>query len=254
MKRNLFFTVGTCLVISCFILLSGCGQVQESKDDPVTIPHSVDWKSHVAFVEVYTSTGCTPCQTVVPTLELLASEYNANTLEVVFVEFHVSMFSDIYSTFEPKGEARLQDYYGGAAIPVTYFDGVRHVLGLYPDPYNKFKGEINTRLNLQQVLSIEAQAGLNGSKVTVVGSISNESASSYSNLTLGLVIMKDYGQTKYHYVAIDLVTKEVSSIPAGNNITFIVTSEDLYFTSGISAAVFIQKSDKEILESFLKTL
>ena len=244
MKKTLMFLIALSLIAGFIFLIVSCSQQISTNGIP-----GYTWKGHTVLVEMFTSDDCTSCQPAALALEQFVQDYGIS--KMILAEYHV-MYDDPYKTAE--AQSRWEYFYEGPGIPLVYFDGVTAVYGygaglITSDDY---KRALHPRLDVQKTLSLEAQANLTGDKVTVSGSVSNESGTDLNNLTLNFLILRDYSTEKHHYVFRDMMTMEVSSLPAGNSTSFISTSESLTETTSLAAVVFVQKSDKEILESVYK--
>jgi len=156
----------------------------------VATTESVD---RTVLVECFTSTSCPPCQGAEGALDRLADEYPRTQLTII--EWHSD---ETYETVDDSSDDR-STFYRVTSIPTTYFDGVEREVGGSENPddnntYNKYKNEIEDRLDVASPLTIKTSGRIQNNKAIVDAEIIAVDTVSKSDLYVHFVLYNDHDE------------------------------------------------------------
>jgi len=232
-----------CLFIGCNVTTPSEG---EGEGEGETVNRTV-------FVELFMTMGCPSCSVVEPILEQLAEEYNRT--EMILVEeagwglYSTIEISDRYKWYLPSESDR--------STPNILFNGfsTTHIHG--DSTYAAIKSKIETELNKDVNISINAARSSDSTTTTISGTIKNSGSSTLDNLVVNGMTFRDRGQTGLKYSVIDIFEEqkvEIGTLDSESSYNFSFTLEDTNWdVSNIHGVIFVQDIDsskKEVLQSF----
>ncbi|PKP59861.1 hypothetical protein CVT91_06045 [Candidatus Atribacteria bacterium HGW-Atribacteria-1] len=208
--------------------------------------------NRVVLVELFMTMGCPSCEVVEPILEQLAEEYDRT--EMVLVEesgwglYSTTEISDRYKWYLPSDSDRT--------TPNILFNGLNQKIH-GDSTYSTIKSKIETELNKDANISINATRSSDSTTTTISGTIKNIGSSTLDNLVINGMIFKDRGQTGLKYSVTDIFAEQqvvISTLDSGSSYNFSFTLEDINWdVSNTHGVVFVQDTDspkKEVLQSF----
>ena len=249
MKKLLLILTVIGLIICLFV---GCNTTVPAESEGEGEGEGEEEVSRVVMVEVFTKEGCANCAIVEPIIEQLAGEYTRS--EVIFVEeraygiYSLDEIRDRYNRYLPNSADR--------GTPNILFNGFNttHIHG--SSTYYAIKLRINTELNKDANISINATRSSDSTTTTISGTIKNIGSTALYNLVINGMKYRNLGQTGLKYCVTDIFTeqqKTITSLESGDSYNFSFTLEGFdWDANNFHGVIFVQDTDsskKEILQA-----
>jgi len=193
------------------------------------------------LMEAFIAVGCSQCAKIEPIIENLAMEYSRD--EMILVE--LVPWGSSYDLREAY--QRMTNLYKlETKIPQLTFNGLNnHIIGSSGVTYSTLKNIINNQLSQTPAIELKASKTNQNYTTVITGTVKNISSNTLSNLVVNGMIIKDMGQTGFHYVVTDIFEDEkviISSIAPGEEKSFTITVTDSNWTSSSDGVIFVQST------------
>lgn len=253
MKKTITFTIITILACFLFALIgcdSGNGIIPGNGNNGNGHP-PVELKTTV-LVETYIATGCSGCAKVEPTLENLAREYTRD--EMILVELVPFSSGGPYYLREAGQRYTFYGLKGG--VPQILFNGLNdNILGVAG--YAAIKSRIEAQRAVPPVIQLQAMRSSDYSGTVINGKVKNISGNPLINLVINGMVIKDMGQTGFHYTVTNIFEDEkvvISSLAPGEEKDFTMAIVGLNWDAKkMDGVIFVQSMgdlNKFVRQSF----
>jgi thiol-disulfide isomerase/thioredoxin len=191
------------------------------------------------LLEAFIAVGCSQCAKIEPIIENLAMEYSRE--EMILVE--LVPWGDFYDIRESY--QRMTNLYNlETKIPQLTFNGLNnHVFGSTGVTYSYLKNIINAQLAKTPAIELTASKTNKNYTTIITGTVKNISSNTLSYLVVNGMIIKDMGQTGFHYTVTDIFEDEkviISSIEPGEEKSFTITVTGSKWTTTSDGVIFVQ--------------
>jgi len=218
-------------------VLTGCNAIVpgegegEGEGEPEPVKTTV-------LMEAFIAVGCSQCAKIEPIIENLAMEYSRD--EMILVELVPWGTSyDLREAYQ-----RYQWYGLSGGIPRTLFNGLNNNID-GPTTYSVIKSAIEAQLAKTPAIELTASKTNQNYTTVITGTVKNISSNTLSYLVVNGMIIKDSGQTGFHYTVTDIFEDEkviISSIAPGEEKSFTITVTDSKWTSSSDGVIFVQST------------
>lgn len=193
---------------------------------------------NTVLVESFINPGCSQCKIIEPYLEQLAMEYSRD--EMILVEL-VPWGTNYVIT---EAYQRYQWYGLSGGVPQTTFNGLNN--NIYgATTYSVIKSGIEAQLAKTPAIELNATRVNNNSSIVITGTVKNISSNTLTNLVVNGMIIKDMGQTGFHYTVTDIFEDEkvvISSMAPDEEKSFSMTITNSQWTSQNDGVIFVQST------------
>ena len=221
-------------------VLTGCNAIVpgegegEGEGEPEPVKTTV-------LMEAFIAVDCSQCAKIEPIIENLAMEYSRD--EMILVE--LVPWGSSYDLREAY--QRMTNLYKlETKIPQLTFNGLNgNLLGATGATYSTIKSRIEAQLALTPAIKLTATKTNQNYTTMITGTVKNISSNTLSNLVVNGMIIKDMGQTGFHYVVTDIFEDEkviISSIAPGEEKSFTITVTDSKWTTSSDGVIFVQST------------
>jgi thiol-disulfide isomerase/thioredoxin len=221
-------------------VLTGCNGIVPSEGEGEGEGEPEPTKTTV-LMEAFIAVGCSQCAKIEPIIENLAMEYSRD--DMILVE--LVPWGTSYDLREAR--QRMTDLYGlETKIPQIAFNGLsNHIIGSTGVTYSYLKNIINAQLAKTPAIELTASKTNQNYTTVITGTVKNISSNTLSNLVVNGMIIKDMGQTGFHYTVTDIFEDEkekISSIAPGEEKIFTITVTDSKWTTTSDGVIFVQST------------
>ena len=221
-------------------VLTGCNAIVpgegegEGEGEPEPVKTTV-------LMEAFIAVGCSQCAKIEPIIENLAMEYSRDEMILVELVPWGSNY-DLRESYQ-----RMTNLYKlETKIPQLTFNGLNgNLLGATGATYSTIKSRIEAQLALTPAIKLTATKTNQNYTTMITGTVKNISSNTLSNLVVNGMIIKDMGQTGFHYVVTDIFEDEkviISSIAPGEEKSFTITVTDSKWTTSSDGVIFVQST------------
>ena len=221
-------------------VLTGCNAIVpgegegEGEGEPEPVKTTV-------LMEAFIAVACSQCAKIEPIIENLAMEYSRDEMILVELVPWGSNY-DLRESYQ-----RMTNLYKlETKIPQLTFNGLNgNLLGATGATYSTIKSRIEAQLALTPAIKLTATKTNQNYTTMITGTVKNISSNTLSNLVVNGMIIKDMGQTGFHYVVTDIFEDEkviISSIAPGEEKSFTITVTDSKWTSSSDGVIFVQST------------